>query len=421
MDKIKVQLDKLKGKGFFYVFFGNFLVKFLVFSSSVFIVRLLGKTDFAKLAYVDNVLSFFLIMNGFGVSTSILRYTSMDSSAGEKKAYIFWGLKVGIGFNCLLMAIFLVIIKASHFPFSGVRQLLLLLILSPTCTFLFEYGTMILRGRLAYCDYALITIVYSLLMLLSMGVLAYLYGLKGVVISRYLSVIFSSLILLQMLKRYRTSKSRFALKKSNRKEFVSYSFYSMLANGLSLILPINEGFIVNNVIARPLISTQYKTAMQIPMGVQFIATAIIIFIFPYFSKNSENQRWVLEKSKNIQMVFFGVFSLVAIVAILLTPGIVQLLYGKSYLEIVPLMRVYWVVFSVNAGFRMLPGNILSAIGRAKFNMLNALMTMLLHLFFCLLMLSRYGIMGIPYALLASYLISGIISWLYLLNISGKNN
>lgn len=59
MDKIKVQLDKLKGKGFFYVFFGNFLVKFLVFSSSVFIVRLLGKTDFAKLAYVDNVLSFF--------------------------------------------------------------------------------------------------------------------------------------------------------------------------------------------------------------------------------------------------------------------------------------------------------------------------------------------------------------------------
>lgn len=421
MDKIKVQLDTLREKGFFYVFFGNFLVKFLVFSSSIFVVRLLGKTDFANLAYVDNVLSFFLIMNGFGVSTSILRYTSMTSSASEKKAYIFFGLKVGLLFNGLLTVIFLVIIKMSHFPFLGVRQLLLLLILSPTCTFLFEYGTMILRGKLAYRDYAVITIVYSLLMLLSLGGLAYFYGLKGVVISRYLSAIFASLILLQMLQRYRTSNSHLTLKKSNRKEFVSYSFYSMLANGLSLILPINEGFIVNNVIATPLISTQYKTAMQIPMGVQFIATAIIIFIFPYFSKNSGNRRWVLEKSRNIQIVFFGVFSLLAIVAILLTPGIVQVLYGKSYLEVVPLMRVYWLVFSVNAGFRMLPGNILSAIGKAKFNMLNALMTMLLHLFFCLLLLSQYGIMGIPFALLASYLISGVISWVYLLNITGKNN
>ena len=50
----------IKG-GFFHIFVGNTLVKMIAFVSSIVIVRLVDKTDYAYLTYADNLYNYGLM------------------------------------------------------------------------------------------------------------------------------------------------------------------------------------------------------------------------------------------------------------------------------------------------------------------------------------------------------------------------
>ncbi|MFW7402915.1 oligosaccharide flippase family protein [Vagococcus fluvialis] len=413
------KFNKLKETGFFYIFISNFIVKFLIFSSSILIVRFLSKEEFGLLSYVDNILSFFLIFNGMGVSTSILRYTSLEIAPSEKKQYFKYGLKIGLAFNLILSILFLFIINFFSFPFYGTKLILVILLFQPTLTFLFEYGSMVFRGNFKNKEYAYLSLLYASFLVITLLLFGKYLGLRGIILSRYASITVSLLILIIVLYKY-VSSNKNKIGKSytsiNKKEFFSYSFFSMLANSFSLILPINEGFIVNNLIADVVVSAQYKTAMQLPMGIQFVSSALLIFLYPYFAKNSNNHKWLFETSKKIELGLFLFFTLFSVLAYFFTPFLVSLFYGENYSEIISLMRIYWIVFSINAGLRSLPGNILSAIGMAKFNTINAFFSMIAHITLCYFFINKFGIYGVPYALMIVYLVSGFISWVYLFKI-----
>ena len=67
---------KLQSKGLFDIFGANVINKILAFLSSIFIVRILTKDEFGTYAYLQNILSFFLLLNGAGVTSGYLQYGS---------------------------------------------------------------------------------------------------------------------------------------------------------------------------------------------------------------------------------------------------------------------------------------------------------------------------------------------------------
>ena len=94
---MKNGIRNLYQKGFFHILTSNILNKIMTFCSGIFIVRFLTKNDFGIYSYVQNLLSFFLLLNGFGINGGFIQY----GSKGNKR------VKEGLSIYCLKYGIFI--------------------------------------------------------------------------------------------------------------------------------------------------------------------------------------------------------------------------------------------------------------------------------------------------------------------------
>ena len=78
----KSDLKFLLKNGFFHIFSSNVVNKILQFGISIVIVRIISKELFGAWSYANNILSFFLLVNGLGVSSGLLQFSS---AARDKK------------------------------------------------------------------------------------------------------------------------------------------------------------------------------------------------------------------------------------------------------------------------------------------------------------------------------------------------
>ncbi|NLZ27540.1 MAG: hypothetical protein GX887_01070 [Firmicutes bacterium] len=63
--KVKKQLASLLPKGALHIFLGNTITKFVAFFGSVFIVNILGKSEYGTLSYMENLFSYAYLLAGF--------------------------------------------------------------------------------------------------------------------------------------------------------------------------------------------------------------------------------------------------------------------------------------------------------------------------------------------------------------------
>lgn len=87
--KLKEKLKELFRKGFFHVFIGNTLVKMIAFISSIVVVRLVNKQDYAYLAYADNLYNYVIAFAGMGMSSAILKYCA-TAKKNQRTRHIFY-------------------------------------------------------------------------------------------------------------------------------------------------------------------------------------------------------------------------------------------------------------------------------------------------------------------------------------------
>ena len=84
---MKDKIKKLYASGAFHITIGSFVTKFVAFFGSIFVVRLLTKTDYGILQYVENLYSYALVLAGFGLPFAILRYVVI-AEKDKKSAYL---------------------------------------------------------------------------------------------------------------------------------------------------------------------------------------------------------------------------------------------------------------------------------------------------------------------------------------------
>ena len=101
---IKEKLQSLIAGGFFHIFIGNTLVKMIAFVSSIVIVRLVNKNDYAYLTYADNLYNYAISFAGLGMSSAILKYCATAASKEEDKAYFPLSISVLTFFSSLIQA-----------------------------------------------------------------------------------------------------------------------------------------------------------------------------------------------------------------------------------------------------------------------------------------------------------------------------
>lgn len=408
---IKDKIASLYKNGFFHIFAGNILNKLFAYISSIVIVRLVSKEDYAGLAYVDNIYSYATLFAGMGMASAILKYCSSDNQR-KNLAYLKISLKYGIPFQIGIVFFIIILAAFFEFPFPGVKGLVLFYCLYPIMEYCFLLFQSVIRALLQSKLYVKMSVIQMGSVMAVGIVLAMLIGVKGVLAARYIAVLLAGGIgAASIIKQFKGVQEE-TLSRSEIKAFLSMSVSLLIANLFSMVMPLNETFLINNLIRDEVVTANYKVATMFPAQLTFITSSLMVYYFPIIAR-ADDKKEVWKLSKKMGLLIGVVILAIVVCGVVLSKNIILAIYGERYYDAVELSRIFWVVYSLNAGFRMLPMNILPAIGRAKFNAIAAGVTSIIHFGIDYFMIANYGIVGVAVATTLMYLLSGIAYWIYL--------
>lgn len=284
----KKTLNKLCATGLFDIFGSSIIVKIIGFMSSIILVRIVTKEAYGVFTVAWNIYSIAMLATGFGASYAILQLGCENSKDVQKKKDIFqYGWNYGFKANIIIGI--LVIILGLFFPFSipAAAPLMRMMFLLPLIQFGVEYQSMYLRVEKKNRAYAIANIVNVGLVLLFSIVGACATQEKGFIIGRY--VAYMILILLGIrLWNVPIHFRRTQIAENEKKDFRHVALVSMINGGISQLLYLIDVFILGIVLPNESIIASYKVATIIPTALSFIPTALVTYIFPYFTENREN-------------------------------------------------------------------------------------------------------------------------------------
>lgn len=414
--KIKSLIDQ----GFFHIFVGNILIKFISFFTSIIIVRMISKENYAYFIYSNNLYAYITLFSGFGLATALLKYCSIRDDKGKNKAFLLFSLKYGVLAQLILSSLILVYIHYFEVPFPEAKSLVSLMFLTPTMSYVVEVIQNFVRANGKNKLYSFIAVIQTVSILIFTITFVYFYNVYGIPLATYLAFLVSILIGFSFIKKEYGKSEKKSIDKNIKKAFIMMGISLMIANFFSMILPINELTIISSLIKDEIVTANYKVGVMIPSQIGFITGSAMIFYFPILAKMRNNSE-IINLALKIQFYIGLVVLVVSLIGFILSPFIINYLYGNEYYDSVKIQRIFWIVNAINAGFRMIPLNIMPALGRVRFNALISIFTAIVHLFLSYIFISRFGIDGAAYSLIIVYTFSGIISWYYLIRLTKNSN
>lgn len=392
------KIKKLYTSGAFHIIIGSFMTKFVAFFGSIFVVRLLTKTDYGILQYVENLYSYALVLAGFGLPFAILRY-GVIAEKDKKSAYLNYAVWHSFLRDCIIACIIILANFFIKYPdnFQDARIYIPILAVLLPCQDLVTNGQYVLRAVFRNKEYAYVACIVSILLILGRILGAKAFGLSGVVWSRLLINFICASVLITIIYRIYPRKNEASLSKKEKNEMNKYSFQYMISSGLWAIFMLNDTFLLSALTNDPAMVAEYKVAYVLPGNLSLISTAIGIYVAPYFTKNENNKEWVRKNYRLTSTVNAGAVGAIAVVLILFAGPLIKFIYGDSYLNVVPLMRVLLFSAFINSGFRYVTANILSAMGKVRSNLIISIAGVILQIILDFILIPTFGAMGVAYS------------------------
>jgi len=421
--KISNQIDLLRKKGAFYIVIGSFLTKFVSFFASIFVVRLMTKTDYGILSYYENLYSFFLIAMGLGFSNGILRFVVLEDDVQNKQASFWFALKWGTVWNIIIFIFSLVFSCIYHHPsnFQSYNYILIILVFGMCFEFIITSCLSYHRANFDYKFYALFSLLFSICVILIRVLGAFLGSINGVAFSKVIvCMIFAIASLILIIKRTFESgfKKKFDLKKEKKQEMLKYSFQMMLIDGLWAIFMLNDLFVLGRMLGDELLIAQYKIAYVLPANLVILSSAINIFISPYFIKHDAEGDYGWIRLNYLKIITISCFVVIIIISFLFvfSNEILGLLFGQQYVVASSIMRVLLVASFFNVSIRSITANLLSSTGHQRYNLIVASVGIITQIILDCALINKYGVVGLPWAGVCVYIIMSILVVFFFINI-----
>lgn len=405
--------------GFFHILTGNVLNKAVAMISSVVVARIVDKVSYAHLSYADNIYSYITLFSGLGMASALLKFCSSDNEKGKDAAYLKFAYTVGGGFELAASIIACIALTVFEIPYDGARVFAWMLVLYPLFSYFISTNSIYMRTQLDNKKYAAAGVAFSLLscILSIIGIVA--LGTKGIVAGRYLAVILVFLYTAIYVRKKLQGSNEIKLTTGEKKAFLSMGISLAFANFFSGIMPINEVFLVNNVIRDETISANFRVAGLIPQMLLLVSGAVTVYYFPIIARLKKGNE-IKKKVLQIAGINFAVITVITAVGALLTPWVLNLLYSGKYNDAVSISYVLWLMRAANCAVRFVPMNMLPAIGKTKFNLITAIMSCVVQCGLDYFFIKEFGIFGVAYGAIIVYLISGIAYWVYFLKCCKDN-
>lgn len=407
MKTIIRRLKQLYNSGAFHITIGTFITKFVGFFGSIFVVRILSKADYGLLQYVENLYSYAIVFAGFGLPLAILRYVIIATKE-SKKAYLNYAITHSLVRDFCICLIIIVINFFIHYPegFQEAKYFIPILAVLIPFENLVTNGLNSMRAIFKNKEYAYASCIISILLIAGRIVGAKIADVDGVIWSRLVTNILCAVILTMIVYRLFPYPKVNDLSAEEKRDVNIYSLQYMIINGLWALFMLNDTLLLGLITNDPTIVADYKVAYVLPANLSLISTAIGIYIAPYFTKNEDDVSWI---RKNYKITFFinaVAVGSIAVVFFVLAEPLISFIYGISYVNTVPLMRILLFSSFLNSGLRYVTANLLSAMGKVGSNLVVSSIGLILQIIFDIVLIPQYGALGVGYA---SCVVFGVMS------------
>lgn len=412
-EKLLYIFKKLKDKGFFHIFGASTINKIIAFASSWVIVRIISKAEYGVYTHAYNKYGFLILLSGLGIASAVLQLGSEAKEEQEKLRIYSYGLKIGLITNLLLSVAVLLVGLFVPLKIEGSNRLLAMMTGLPLVTIVLDLQLMYLRINLRNKQFSALSLINSIAVLAFSCVFAFLLRAPGLVLAGYCSHIASAIIANRVYKvplRIQNAK----VETSERKTIFSIALISMVNNGLSHLMYLLDIFVIGLLIADSEIIAAYKIATNIPTALQFIPSAILLFVYPHFAQNKDNKTWVLKKYRQLAIPF-GAFNLVtATVLFLIAKPLIGFIFGLQYMDAVLPFRILCISYFFSATFRTIAGTLLVTQRQLKFNLAISAFAGALNLILNYYFIKSMQMTGAAIATLITTAVCGMISTVYFL-------
>lgn len=411
-EKLK-KIKQLYSKGFFHIIGSNILNKIMQFCSGIFIVRVLTKEEFGIFTYAQNLLAFFLLINGLGITSGFLQYGSRNIDNEELKNSIAnYSLKYGIGINLLIS--FLVIIYSifGKFKVEEARIIFRMMLFFPIIALVIEMIQIYLRINLKNKEMAKISNLNTFFNLIGMLLGSYVYGVIGLVVGKYIGNLISIFNCLKYLKIIYLNNV-LKISQELKKEIIKFSIVAVFNNGISQLLYIIDIFLLGIIIPDKNIIASYKTATLIPFALNFIPLSIMTYLYPYIAKNIENKIILRKYLKQLLIYLGGINLIISIGLILFSHLIITIIFGKNYLDSKNVFIILSIGYFIAGTFRIPFGNMLAAMEKLKYNFYITLFSGGLNIMLDIIFIKKYGSIGAAIATVSIFIFSSILGGYFL--------
>lgn len=411
-------LFQLLKKPFFLNITANIFSYFVAFCGSVIYVHLLGKASFGLYTFSFNIISMFLLVNGFGAASGVLQYVSRNHDEIIREDYLRFAFQAGTIFNTAISILIILYALFTPLPLKNIKLILLSMAFFPIGRLYIDVFQAYMRARGENILQAKFSILNNAIILFLNLIGIVTFNLYGLIYSTYIAygiMFFYSSWKFKLPQLFRTYKST----RINSREFISYSFFNTLSNAFSGLLFVLDILIIGYIIKDPKLVAAYRVATIIPFAINFIPGIIVTYYYPEFAKNAENKNKLRTLVDFIRKRMFLFSFIVSICLIILAKPIIFRIFGKAYIDsILPFQIVsfgYWII----ATFRIINGNVLAALGKAKLSFSITSIVLVLNIIITYFMVHYYSINGAAIAVVIVYIISSTISYIVLKNIIEK--
>lgn len=409
MKKVIDTIKQYAQAGFFHIFGSGVLAQIGGLISSIIVIRPLPKEAYGYYANANNLYSYLYAFIGLGFSAAILQYCSEKVSERKKNSIYRFTLFNGTLANAFICLV--ILLMAAFKEHSGSPQTahyLRLMSGLPFVVYAMNFFSTALRVKLENKAYSYSNIIYSVTILTCNIVFTLLWSIEGLILSMYLANIVSACSCALALSRKNFFRevlaADFRLDNGEKRSITSFAAVCATTNFASSVLVLLDITCLDYVLGDAAILADYRVASMIPTACMFVPSSLIIFFYPQLvMKFSESRELGKRELKKLAGIFGAINSAVGILLIMVAPLAIWLIFGRKYLNVIPVFIVLSINYMVHS-IRMLLGNAIAAIKHVKVNLAISIISGIINVALDLMLIPVLGSVGAAVATLSVSLI-----------------
>lgn len=388
-----IDINFLKKNKRIRVILGSVASKIMSIMGTFFTTWALMPKQYGNLSYVLSVVNIFVPFLGLGLNHSLLRYgdTTYPNKLRRMVSYaLYYGL-----FWCFVCSILFVLLFNILSPNNEIKEIAIIL----SIQFVTIYPLRIMQSEMRLLNrndlFARVNVINSL-MLFSLIILGYfLFGFNGIVVAYVIYPVLTMLIFLRnSINMFKDFKGK-ALNGIKSVEFFKYGLYTGIGSIASQLLYSMDIIMISNLLMSSVSVAIYKVGSLISINGLLICTSVMSADFVHIKKMKKDEvvYYYNNLIKKMSVISLIIVILSLPIAYFIFNYMLNSVYSDSFLIHIVLMIGFFFSFT----FRIPIGNIISALGYANYNVVNAYITVLINLIFNYFLIKIFGSMGAAYA------------------------